>query len=535
LIAAARLYRPSRVSTLIALVLLAAAPAAARAQPIPAAAPPGAPAERPAPPLAEAPPAPAPPPAAPAPPPAAPAPPLAAPAPPFAAPAPPPAAPAPPPAAPPPSLVDVAQAEELARSTARRVDLWEQRQAARAREAPAVTADEKGFGLRSADGAYVLHVRGILQADSRWFVGDAALAEKDTFLIRRFRPSLDGTLFGLADFRLVPDFAGGQAQIYDAYIDLHPAAALRLRVGKFKTPLGLERLQQDADLPFVERALTQNLTPQRDVGAALWGELLGGLLGYSLGLYNGAVDGTLPDIDTNYGKDVAGRLLLQPLQTPALQRFGLLGLHLGASRGYHQGLASSPQLAIYKSAGQNAFFNYLAPASDPAMTGTVVAHLVQSHLNPGAYYYFGPLGILGEMVWSRQAVQKGSVAATLTNRAAHVTASWVFGGKSGYDGVTPARNFDAGAGALGALELALRWNWLRIDDQAFAAAPTPPLFADATKSASGASGWAAEVNYVPRRTLHLDLAYERTSFSGGAPAGDRRAEQVVTTRAQVNF
>ena len=68
----------------------------------------------------------------------------------------------------------------------------------------------------------------------------------DTFLLRRFRPAFDGTLFNIADFRFAPDFAGGAAVIFDAYADIHPTPFLRLRAGKFKAPLGLERLQGDA-------------------------------------------------------------------------------------------------------------------------------------------------------------------------------------------------------------------------------------------------------------------------------------------------
>jgi hypothetical protein len=55
---------------------------------------------------------------------------------------------------------------------------------------------------------------------------------------------------------------------------------LRLTVGKFQPPLGLERLQSDATIPMVEAALDSNLAVSRDVGAMLWGELAEGLLLY---------------------------------------------------------------------------------------------------------------------------------------------------------------------------------------------------------------------------------------------------------------
>jgi len=86
-------------------------------------------------------------------------------------------------------------------------------------------------------------------------------------LIRRARPILDTTVLGIVDFRLVPDFAEGRAQVFDAHVDVRPRPWIKLRAGKFKPPIGLERLQSDPDLPFMERALTSNLSPVRDTGA----------------------------------------------------------------------------------------------------------------------------------------------------------------------------------------------------------------------------------------------------------------------------
>jgi len=429
----------------------------------------------------------------------------------------------------------VDEADQVARIAARKVELLEEQLAAASKAAPIVVADDKGFGLRSADGAFALRIGGQLQADTRWFLDDDALSDRDTFLIRRFRPQIAGTLFGLADFLFVPDFAGSQTVVFDAYADVHPAPFLRLRAGKFKTPLGLERLQADVDLPLMERALTQNLTPTRDVGAALWGEIAGAVLTYSLGVYNGAADGANTDLDASHAKDFVFRVLVQPFKAEALKGLGALGLHAAYSQGDRKGLpplngaAANPLLPSFRSAGQNSFFSYLAPSSDPTGTGTVFAHLTQTRFNPGLFYYLGGFGALGEVVWSRQEVQKGNTIATLTHRAAHATVSYVFGGKNGYSGPTPTRSFDLRAGAPGALEVALRWNRLDIDEATF------PTFADPGKSARSAQGFAVGANYVPHRMLHLSANYEATSFSGGKGTGDRNTEKFLGGRAQLNF
>ena len=434
--------------------------------------------------------------------------------------APPPAAPAPDPAS---NLTDLQNridaAEQTARIAMRRVELLEEQLAARAKEPkdnPWFAAGERGFAFRSSDGLYLLRVKGQLQVDTRWFLNDGALSDKaDTFLIRRMRPSLDGTVLGLVDYKLTPDFAGGTLAVFDAYADLHPFPWLRLRAGKFKTPLGLERLQNDQDLPFMERALTQDLTPQRDVGAALGGEVGGGILTYSLGVYNGAADSANPDLDTNHAKDFVGRLLIQPFKTASLSGLGSLGLHFAASTGNRFGTPTAALLPSYKSGGQNTIFSYVT-TTDPA--GTPFAHLRQSRLNPGLYYYLGGFGILGEYVWDKQEVQRGNVTQNLVNWAAHATASFVIGGKNGYDGATPAQVLDFSKGTWGALEIAARWNYLKIDDATFGNLDDrtlPVNAADITKSASKAQGFGGAVNYVPSRTFRLAVNFEQTRFTGG--------------------
>ena len=429
----------------------------------------------------------------------------------------------------------VDETDQIARIAARKIELLEEQLAAKAKDSPAVLADEKGFGVRSADGAYTLRIRGLLQSDSRWFLSDSGLSDRlDTFLLRRFRPGFDGTLFNVADFRFVPDFAGGTAVIFDGYIDIHPAPYARLRAGKFKMPLGLERLQSDADLPLAERALTQYLTPTRDVGLALWGDIAGGVLGYNVGVYNGGFDNSNADIDTNHAKDFVGRILIQPFKSDQLKDLGSLGLHVAVSRGDRRGLPTATLLPSFRTAGLNTFYSYLAPTPDADGSKTVFAYLRQSRLNPGLFYYNGPIGVLAEAVWSRQEVRKANATATLTNKAAHATASFVIGGKNGYDGATPTQSFDFRKGTLGALELVVRWNWLKVDGAAF------PDYADITKSASKAQGWAGGANYVPSRTLRIDVNYERTKFTGGgggtaAAPKDRNTESVIISRVQVNF
>jgi phosphate-selective porin OprO/OprP len=444
--------------------------------------------------------------------------------------------------------------EQVARIADRKREILEEELAKKAKESPSITADDSGFAIKSADRAYVLRINTQLQLDGRFFLDNDALEANDTFLVRRFRPGISGTLFNLVDYRLTPDFAGGQAQIFDGYVDIHPAEWLRLRVGKYKGVVGLERLQSDADLPLLERALDQNLSPTRELGVQLWGAIAGGFLVYAAGIVNGVPDNANTDTDTNHAKDFQGRLFVQPFKLPGFDWLGNLGLGFSATTGNRKGklptavsgspvptVASVTGLGSYKTAGQNTFFSYYTPATDTTGALTTFANGRSTHLNPQLYYYIGPFGALGEYVWSKQAVQRGSSTANLANQSAHGTLSFVVGGREGYDGPTPTYNFDPAKGKLGALELAAQLSWLKVDPLTFGDPNVPgsTAYADPTKNPRSATAYGFNAAWVPRRSFHLGLLFEQTRFKGGAGTTmaitNRPTENLLLGRAQVNF
>ena len=63
-----------------------------------------------------------------------------------------------------------------------------------------------------------------------------------------------------------------------------------LTAGKFKVPVGLERLQSATDIRFIERAFPTSLVPNRDLGLSFGGDAAGGVVNYSFGYFNGVSD-----------------------------------------------------------------------------------------------------------------------------------------------------------------------------------------------------------------------------------------------------
>ena len=390
-------------------------------------------------------------------------------------------------------------------------------------KAPFVAGYKNGFVLQSESGDFVLKVTGYAHADGRFASGDQAEAVTDQFLIRRARPIVQGTVAKYFDFYVNPDFGGGTTVLQDAYLDVRFTPKLRFRVGKGKTPFGIERLQSAQSLHFVERALPNNLVPNRDIGLQVHGELLQGALGYQLGVLNGVADGGSVDTDLNDSKDLAGRLFVQPWRKKGSSPLRALGFGVAGTAGK----ASGP-LRPYVSVSQVPVFAYAA---------TVTASGDRRRWSPQAWFFLGPFGLLAEHVTARHDVQRvetgqPTTTATLTNSAWSVTGSWLLTGEdASYGNVKPKNFFVPSAGKWGALQFVARFNRLDVDEASFTGG-----FADAAKSVRRAIAWGAGLNWIWNSNLKYVLDYEQTRFKGGAVQSlDRPTEKSFQTRLQLAF
>lgn len=412
--------------------------------------------------------------------------------------------------------------------------------AQKTKDAPILAAGADGFALKSADGNFVLRLRGYAQADGRFYLHDEARNGTDTFVMRRVRPILEGTVYRDFDFRIMPDFGNGAASssiLQDAYVEWHYWPWLKIRAGKYKVPVGLEWLQQDTWTSFTERGLPTDLVPQRDVGLQLSGDLFGGAVSYAAGVFNGVADGTLADSDNFDSKDGAARIFIQPFKTTDIDPLKGLGFGAGGSIGNQQFTSTSTNLPSYKTTGQNTFFSYRSGVAPDGL---------EYRISPQGYYYWGPLGLLGEYVIADQQLRAGATRQYVHNSAWQAEASFVLTGENAsYNGVTPRHPFDPKSGQWGAWEIVARYGALHVGGNAFSANPTAAglRFADPTKSAQDAREVGVGLNWYLNKNVKLVLDYERTAFNGGAGTAsastytvkDRETEQTVFTRAQFGF
>lgn len=437
-------------------------------------------------------------------------------------------------------LTDRVKALEKQQSTAGAIETnavaADQSQMKKLAVSPTVSLGANGLMIQSLDSNFVAYIHGYIQVNGRFYPGDVNAAN-DTFLLRRVRPIWEGTVYRNFDYRLMLDFgsgntvpgssAGNNALVDDAYLNVHLWHPFQIQVGKFKSPVGLERLESTADLTFIETGFATQLTPNYDLGVQFHNSLFNAPVSYAIGVFNGAADAASDDQDVNDGgKDVAGRIFAQPFlksDTAALKK---LGFGVGGSAGNHRGPVPG-----YKTPGQQTFFNFASTAS---------ADGLQYRIDPQFFYYWGPFGILGEYALSSQKIAStaaGVPKVRLDNTAWQVQVSYFLTGEentfkpTSLIRVTPLRPFSLTEDTWGAVEIVGRVQQLSLDKQAF------PKYA-AAGSAREATAWGAGANWYLNRNVKLSLNYEWTFFEQGRPAAGSvtaEDEHFVVVQVQCAF
>jgi len=375
----------------------------------------------------------------------------------------------------------------------------------------------------------------LLQADSRAFAANPKLASPDQFLFRRAQPGVTGTIQRNFDFRVLTDVAGGKFTLLDTYVDVRYVPFAKVRVGKFKSPLGLEFLQSSSALVLAERSFPTALSPGYDVGVQLFGDL-GDVASYAVAAVDGAADGSDAEGDLSNGKDVVARLFVRPFAPSAWAALKGLGVGVAGSNGLAKGTVDGTEVPSFKSDGRNTIFKYLS-ATDASgkvdLTKSAVADGAHTRWALQGNYYFGPLGLQAEYVRSTQKIRNGSLEAKPANWAWQAAGSFVLGGNASYKGVTPKAAFDPAAGGWGALEVAARYAELKLDGTLFAGG----AFASEGSSVRRARLVSPGVSWYLNDNLRVSVDYARTQFTAGAKDAsgrvvDRAAEQVVVSRVQ---
>lgn len=366
------------------------------------------------------------------------------------------------------------------------------------------------FVFQSDNGDNRLQIGALAQLDGRFALGDTERFVTNTFLVRRLRTTLQGRAARYFDFYLNIDFAGGNVNVRDAYIDTRFSDAFRVRVGKMKAPFSYERLLYIGAIPFVERGSTTAVAPDRDVGVGAFHDLFHGVVSLAGALTNGTVDGGSSDVDSGDGKDLTGRIVVRPWTTAQKHPLAGLGVAFAGSTG-----TQPSALPTFRTPAQAVWFSYADAAGEGRRT----------RLSPQAFYYKGPFGGYAEYVRSHGAVRKGDVVSDITHSAWQVSGGWVLTGEAASErNVRPNKTFDPAAHQWGAFQIVARYESLSVDPDAIA------LGFAAAGSSQAAHAFTAGANWYPNTVVKWMLDAERTVFDS-----DRAPENAILLRAQVSF
>jgi phosphate-selective porin OprO/OprP len=428
----------------------------------------------------------------------------------------------------------IRQLDQKLRVLERNTELKDEAAVAAAKKQPKLTVGDNRIEVASADGSNSLRLRALVQADARFYL-DKANAAQDGFLLRRARLIFEGKFNDNLQYTVQPEFAGSAVSILDANVNVVVTPSFQVRVGRFKTPIGLEQLQSDPVAFFNERSIATNLTPNRDVGIQLGGDVFDKRLNYAVGVFNGVLENgnSTPSSSTvNIEGDftTVGRLFATPFVNDKDSALKGLGFGLAAGIGNYNG--SAPGIS-YKTDGQQEFFAYESTTQSVGRSLTV---------SPQAYYYVGSLGILAEYVSATSELARSTYSRQITNTAYNLSVGYVLTGEdASYTGVSPRESFKPSADTWGAFEVVGRVAQLDIDNDVFKGSSTTALAGStvATTKATKVTAYGAGLNWYLSKAVraNFDVTQNKFDFQGARPTTGILSddELVFSTRVQVSF
>ncbi|MFW6132737.1 MAG: OprO/OprP family phosphate-selective porin [Planctomycetota bacterium] len=190
---------------------------------------------------------------------------------------------------------------------------------------------DDGIRMKTNDGKVKIKFGGRLMYDVGWVSGtdmENALGTdlEDAAEVRRARLYAAGNLGKDLGFKLQFDFAGGDADLKDAYLQFkHVPFVGSVKVGHFKEPFSLEELTSSKYITFMERALPNTFAPGRNWGVMAMDAPLDERMTWAVGLFR--------DVD-GYGHgedDGAYNLTARLTGLPIYADGGRRLVHLGAA------------------------------------------------------------------------------------------------------------------------------------------------------------------------------------------------------------
>lgn len=331
--------------------------------------------------------------------------------------------------------------------------------------------------------------------------------------LRRVRLGAAGTVDGVWRFQVELDMGEGEVEVKDAWLERRFHPRLSVRAGAFKEPFSLEELTSSRFTTFLERGLPNALAPSRSLGVA--GTAYVPAAWVSVGLFGQESDELgETEIGDSEGWAVTGRAV-------ARRWSGDGGIQLGLS-------ATRRTPDAREGGGDRVRFRSYHEAKIDRTRFLNTGHIKQT-------LHHRSVGLEGLAVWGPASVQAERIGTTVVREGGtvnlgghYVTGSWFVTGEARrYDPASAERAEVHPHRRAGALELALRYSHLDLDDEA------------AGVTGGEATQWTAGVtwHFTSRAQWSLNHVWVDNGVfadADGDLAGDDDF-RVVTTRFQLWF
>jgi phosphate-selective porin OprO and OprP len=324
------------------------------------------------------------------------------------------------------------------------------------------------FFIRSSDGQFSISPYGYVNTDYRVYKGDGA--PSDTFLLRQARFGFQGSYGSHFDFALLSDAASTTGSVVrDVYLNVRLRPELQFQAGQFKAPFAQETGIGDTSLDFVERGLQSILYPSaasayRSPGAALHGDISGGIVQYWVGAFNGKGYAL---VNTTNQPEFIGRLRFYPWRKSKSDWFRQLAFGGSIDHARSRGLSGDQSFNATLPDGAYTFFPQFA-INGPIERYNGEFTYIKSHFSLRGEY--DQLNQFQKNVGSEQAGGLGFLSLPgITAKAWNISTTYLLTGEKRPENGTPRVNrplfgpdTPGGQGrGLGAWELAFRFTGIQ--------------------------------------------------------------------------
>ncbi len=380
---------------------------------------------------------------------------------------------------------------------------------------------KEGIRMDSADGAFKLKLGGRLMTDFGWIKGhglenDLGVDLEDGAEIRRARLYIAGTIYDNIAFKAQFDFAGGDADMKDVYVQFLSLPFVgTVTIGHFKEPFSLENLTSSKYITFMERSLANVFAPGRNMGVMASNHAMDKRVTWAVGLFRDVDDFGIGNADGGNAYSVTGRVTGLPVYEDGGRRL----VHVGAS----YSLRHPEDPVRYRERPEAHFI-----PERFTDTGSFNAEWINLFGAEAAAVY-GPFSIQGEYVGvSATDANTAPGQETLCLNSWYVYGSYFITGESRpYDTkkgifkrVKPKQNFNLSEGGWGAWEVAVRYSMLDLDTG---------MLPDTARTVHDVT---AGINWYLNPNVRFMLNYIRSCVDG---ADTSSSASILMARAQVDF